>query len=107
MAIKLVIAQNVHDRSIGEVAPRPAAAFAANMNVTGEHDDVRVRPRYAGNSEFQVQIAENVQAHGSSYVEGTDWVLPGAEFGKRIETELFSEGGTTLAIRNERVASRA
>lgn len=61
--IELVIAQNIDDRFVRELVSRPSAPFAAKMNVTRHHDNIRVGWRNSGRSKFQMQIAENVQTH--------------------------------------------
>jgi hypothetical protein len=46
--IEFVIAQNIDDRFVRELVSRPSAPFAAKMNVTRQHDNIRVGWRNSG-----------------------------------------------------------
>ena len=61
--IKLVVAQDINDRCGGKLIFRPFASLAANMNVACQHDNIGIGHGNFGGSEFQVEIAQNVQAH--------------------------------------------
>ena len=63
VAIKFVVTEDIDDRLVLEVASRPFAPLATEMNVARQHNDIRIGFGNIGRSKFQVQIAENVQTH--------------------------------------------
>jgi hypothetical protein len=60
---KLVVAQDINDGCRGKTFARPPASFGSKVDVARQDDDVRIGGRDFDRPEFQVQIAENMQAH--------------------------------------------
>jgi hypothetical protein len=58
-----VVAQNVNDGFGWKVALRPNTAFATNINISRQYNYICFGGWDSDHSEFQVKIAENVQAH--------------------------------------------
>ena len=65
LAVKLVIAENVDNRSIGKAPQGPLQAVSAGADVTGQDHGIRRNRRRCEGLKLQVQVAENVKAHGT------------------------------------------
>ena len=65
LAVKLVIAENVDNRSIGKTRQGPLQAVSPGADVAGQDHGIRRNRGRCEGLKLQVQVAENVKAHGN------------------------------------------
>src|SRR4051794_7491643 len=61
--IKLVIAEDIHNVFIRKMTPRPLAPLLTQVNIACEDYYIRISLGNSRGPKFQMQIAEDVQAH--------------------------------------------
>lgn len=58
-----MVAEYVDNRLIGKLLERPIQPFPANMNISGQDDNVRVSCGRVKGRKFDVNVTENVKLH--------------------------------------------